>query len=492
MAESTKPHEALVAAYALEWTNNECIFEALIDYNIGYLALSAEQNLLPREIANDLIECLVSIQNGGFSALPYTTERDGLQPNLEAEVIRRIGPEVGGWLSIGRARQECELVARQIIERNKLATLLDKVSAPLGALTALAQRDCRTYMPFYTWAQHAEPISFGYYALANAYAINADWTRLQSVFARLNQSRAGAGQVVPPPFEIDRKRLADLFGFSGPISNSLYAYSSMDIEIELLSALSNLGVNLSRLAETLFVWASPEFGFLRFAPEFTGTSYAMPQKKNPYALRLIRPVAARAAGALNEALQMHGGTLQIIGNGLIHISNRAIAVLEEFVIVCELLGKALPTISLDQKRMWESLEKGWVQAPQLVYVLTKRYGISFRQAHAVCGGVVRAKPEGIGSVTAEEIESVIFDITGKRIDVDIAELRRALEPEACVSTRLNGGPAPNSVQEDAEALKKLIDSQKAFANAVRDRIQNASRGMADLTSRFISPSELEI
>lgn len=477
-----KPHDALVAAYALEWTNNECIFDALIDYNIAYLALSAKQALLENEIAKDLIQCLLAIKNGGFSALPYATERDGLQPNLEAEVTRRIGPEIGGWLSLGRARQECELVARQIIERNKLANLLEKVAAPLRALIDLAQRDCQTYMPFYTWAQHAEPISFGYYALANAYAINADYSRLQSVFARLNHSRAGAGQVVPPPFEIDRIRLSNLLGFSGPITNSLYAYSSMDIEIELLSALSIFGVNLSRLSETLFVWASPEFGFLRFAPEFTGTSYAMPQKKNPYALRLIRPIAARAAGALNEALQMHGGTLQIVGNGLIHISNRAIAVLEEFLIVCELLGKALPTINLDQKRMQDALEKGWVQAPQLVYVLTQRYGISFRQAHAVCGRVVRAAPKGMGSVTAEEIESAVVDITGKRIDVDMDDLRRALGPDACVSSRSNGGPAPDSVRKEAKALGEIIDNQTSFAEAAQAHIQNASRKLADLAS----------
>lgn len=473
------PHDTLVKAYELEWLHNERLFGPLIDYNVAYLLVAEEQRLIPRQAASMLISCLKELRREGFSALPYLSERDGLQPNIEAEVTRRIGPDQAGWLSVGRARQECEFVARQMVERDGLLGIVEKASNVLAATVTLAQKESRSLMPYYTWAQHAEPITFGYFMTANANAMAADCERLQLALTAADQARAGAGQVVPPPFDIDREKLARLLGFSGVLPNSLYAYSSLDIEIQVASALAIFCANLARLSETLFVWASQEFGFLQFGAEFTGTSYAMPQKKNPYALRLARPVAARATGVLNEAIQLHSGSLQIVGNGLIHIPNRVIALMDEVEVLCDVMAAALPTISLNRDRMQEALKVGWAQASQLVYYLAGIDGISFRQAHSICGRVVREAAGGAHSpaLTPALVETAIAEVVGRRISVDANGLRDALDPEKGIQTRTNGGPAFASLEREIAALNRTMAAQKDRIRDKRTYLNEAAQAL---------------
>jgi len=479
----------LIKSHGLEWRHNARILPHLIDYNIAYLLTAHRQGLISHDTARALVACLQNIRGEGLSGLAFEPERDGLQPNLEAEVIRRIGPAHGGWLSIGRARQECELVARQIAMRNDLLAVMDAAAHVLEALIALARRESETVMPYYTWAQHAEPITFGYFAAANAYALEADCTRLEHALARVDRARAGAGQVVPPPFAIDRERIAALFGFSGILRNSLYAYGSGDIEIEVLAASALLCTNLARLSETLFVWASPEFGYLRFAPEFTGTSYAMPQKQNPYALRQVRPLAARATGAWNDALSLYSGSLQIIGNGVIHLPNRVLETLGDAGEVCMLLARALPTLSLAPERMRRSAEQGWSGIPQLVFHLVQAHGVPFRQAHEVGGKVVRqAIADGLRpqDVRPEMVQGYVADITGMNITIAAQALRGVLNVDSIVASRTNGGPAPEAVLEDAQALDARLEALKKRIAQKEEVLRDAAAGLEESARCFVS------
>ena len=470
----------LIETHAMEWRHNARILPPLIDYNTAYLLVALEQRLVPHNAAKSLIGCLYGLRGEGLSGLVFAPEKDGLQPNLEAEVMKRIGAQHGGWLSIGRARQECELVARQIAMRDDLTRVIGMATEVLDALIGLAQREAHTVMPYYTWAQHAEPITFGYYAAANAHALQADCARLEHALCRLDVARAGAGQVVPPPLNIDRRGIAELLGFPGVLPNSLYAYGSGDIEIEVLAACALMCTNLARLSETLFIFASPEFGFLRFAPEFTGTSYAMPQKQNPYALRQVRPLAAQAASAWNEAVSLHAGSLQIVGNGVIHLPNRVLDLLANMEPVLTLLAGALPTLEFDKTRMREAAVRGWSGIPQLVYFLVRLHDVPFRQAHEVGGEVVRqAIADGLRpeDVQPEAVQAHVADIAGMRITIDSEALRDALDVDSIVASRTNGGPAPVSVREDAEMLKADLQSLSARLAQKHETLARAAQNL---------------
>lgn len=469
-----RPHPSLVRAFEHEWTRNADIYDSLIDYNCAHIVMLRERGVVPPQAAAAILRCLAELRREGFDSLPYDAARDGLQPNLEVELTRRLGAETGGWLNTGRARQECELVARQITSRNASLGLLGQLHEVLRALVDLSRRGREAVMPYHTWAQHAEPITFGYFAAAEAYGLAADMERIQAAFDRLNLSRADIGQVTPPPLPLDRERVASLLGFDGCITNSLYAYASLDTEIALIGALAVYCARMARFCETLFVWASPEFGFVAFGPEFTGTSYAMPQKRNPYALRLARPLAGRASGAWNNAIQLYAGSLAIVGNGLIHVPNVLLELISDVTDLSRLMADALPTLAIYRERMAAAATRSDLYAPQLVFHLVEAHGLSFRQAHEAVAQALVAEAKPSAEVLAQRASAV----SGSTIEIDPGALDAVMDIRNIVSSRTIGGPAPGSVDRQIEELETLLERARSWHDARCARVAEASDELA--------------
>ena len=108
----------------------------------------------------------------------------------------------------------------------------------------------------------------------------------------------GSGALAGCAFPLDRKALALDLGFAGITANSLDAVSDRDFALEFLFALTTLAMHLSRLAEDMVLFATPEFGFIELPDEFSTGSSLMPQKKNPDAWELIRGKTGRIYGSL--------------------------------------------------------------------------------------------------------------------------------------------------------------------------------------------------
>ena len=68
-------------------------------------------------------------------------------------------------------------------------------------------------MPGYTHLQPAQPITFGYYLLGVAYALEWAWQRISECFPRINKNPLGAGACAVVTFPIDREMTTHLLGF---------------------------------------------------------------------------------------------------------------------------------------------------------------------------------------------------------------------------------------------------------------------------------------
>src|SRR5206468_571007 len=91
-----------------------------------------------------------------------------------------------------------------------------------------------------------------------------------------------------------------------PAANSIDAVASRDFALALLAQLSITATHLSRLAEEIVLWTSPQFGFARLSDAWSTGSSIMPQKRNPDAAELIRAKAARISAnfaALSSIVQ---------------------------------------------------------------------------------------------------------------------------------------------------------------------------------------------
>ncbi|MBX9811524.1 MAG: hypothetical protein K2Y16_07935 [Burkholderiales bacterium] len=485
-----KRDPALTRSYGHEWRHNEQVFRPLVRYNSAHVLMLADKGVIPPAAARRLLHELEALARSGFDSIPYELALDGLQPNIEAELSRRLGPDIAGWLNTGRARQECEFVSRQIAIRNRLLDVAEQSIGVRTALEALARRSEHDTMPYYTWAQQAEPVTFGYYLAAVAEAIAQDGIQIKAAYRSINRSRASCGQVAPPPLPIDRGRVACWLGFEGIMANSLYAYSSLDAELEVLSALSLLTANLTRLSENLYVWCSTEFGFMEFSDAFSGTSYAMPQKKNPYALRQVRPAASRVAAAWSEVMALFSGGLPMVGNGIIHAQNRLLECIGQANDVLTLMARALPALKVNAARMRAACADHWVQAPQLVFYLVRSRSIPFRQAHHIVRRVIdEAARRGLKptQVDSRIVEAAAYEVTARRIRVGEKALSRALQPDLAVRTRTVGGPAPRSVQQQLKLLAERRKKDAVWHKTEVRRLKRAEAGLQAAVHKRLRP-----
>ena len=115
-----------------------------------------------------------------------------------------------------------------------------------------------------------------------------DLRRLADCRKRLNQCPLGSGAVAGTILPLDRAGIAKALEFDAPTANSIDATSDRDFAIEFVQALSSVALHLSRWAEESILFATTEFGFVKLPEAFSTGSSAMPQKKNPDALELIR------------------------------------------------------------------------------------------------------------------------------------------------------------------------------------------------------------
>ncbi len=167
-------------------------------------------------------------------------------------------------------------------------------------------------MPDYTYLQAAQPTTAGHWLLSFAYPALRDLERVQRDFASANRSPAGAGGVNGSRFPLDRERLAQLLGFGEPITHTRDAMWQADGFADATWHAATAATNASRFADDVEIFGSDEFGLLGIGDELCRASALMPQKRNPYALVVIRGGArtllGRATGVLATQLTPSGRT----------------------------------------------------------------------------------------------------------------------------------------------------------------------------------------
>jgi argininosuccinate lyase len=121
------------------------------------------------------------------------------------------------------------------------------------------------------------------------------------------KARSAPPPLPAPGFPIDRHMTAEALGFREPTRNSIDTVSDRDFALEFLSIAAICATHLSRLAEEIVIWSTPQFGFIRLSDAFSTGSSIMPQKKNPDAAELVRAKTGRINGSLIALLTVMKG-----------------------------------------------------------------------------------------------------------------------------------------------------------------------------------------
>ncbi|HRE26109.1 MAG TPA: argininosuccinate lyase, partial [Anaerolineales bacterium] len=220
---------------------------------------------------------------------------------IERRLTELIGP-LGGKLHTGRSRNDQVATDFRLWCRGAIEAVIGFTRQLQASLIFQAEAHVATLLPGYTHVQRAQPITFGHWCLAHFWALERDIDRWRATQTRLNVMPLGSAALAGTAYPIERTALAAVLGFARASENSLDAISDRDFAAEYLFNAALMGTHLSRLAESLILYSSSEFGFVTMADAYSTGSSIMPQKKNPDMLELARGKAGTLLGALTGLL----------------------------------------------------------------------------------------------------------------------------------------------------------------------------------------------
>ncbi len=218
---------------------------------------------------------------------PVREEFEDIHLNVERRLTELIGP-AAGRLHTARSRNDQVALDFRLWVREACERTIGQIQGLQRALVAKAQTHAATLMPGFTHLQPAQPVTFGHHLMAYVEMFGRDAGRFADARTRMNESPLGAAALAGSPFPIDRNETARALGFDRPTANSLDSVADRDFALEALAAATITATHLSRLAEEIVIWMTPQFGFVKLSDAFTTGSSIMPQKKNPDAAELVR------------------------------------------------------------------------------------------------------------------------------------------------------------------------------------------------------------
>lgn len=465
---------------------------AMIRCNMAQTVMLYGQKIISKQEASKILKALRKLQrnSGSFSFDPV---KGDLFFNIEAYVIEQAGPEMGGKMHLGRSRIDLIAALMRLKVRKNLTRLIPLVLKLQDAILRRAKETADVVMPAYTHMQPAQVTTFGHYLVAFHDVLSRDLCRAQSAFKSTNMSPLGAGASSGTSWPLDRRRVADLLGFSSVVENTKDAGHNFDWLPEVLSCTAILMSNVARVATDLYIWCSHEFGLVELDGAFAASSSIMPQKKNPYSLEMIKARTGEVTTAFAAVLEIlkgdTGGTAFDIKLAGPRIADNAINRTADMV---SLITALIDTLILNRTRMAERAGEGFTTAVALADTLVVERGLSFRTAHHILGRLVRIATErnlGYRDVNSELLDEAAQHITGSTIKLDDRIIRQTLDPNEFVRSRHgNGGVAPREVRRMiARRAKENVKRQRA-ANDLLNLVSMADKKLAAEVDRLIRSS----
>ena len=396
-------------------------------------------------IVEGLNKVAAELANGQF---PFKDALEDIHMNVEDRLKDLIGP-AAGRLHTARSRNDQVATGFRLWTRDLIDMLDASLKTLHGVMSDKAAQHAGTIMPGFTHMQVGQPVTFGHHLLAYVEMLGRDRGRLADARKRLNELPLGAGALGGTSFPIDRNMTAQKLGFDRPMGNSMDAVADRDFALEVMAAASILSVHMSRLAEELVIWFSPQFGFIKFSDAFTTGSSMMPQKRNPDAAELVRAKSGRVIGALIGLMTVMKGLPMTYSKDMQEDKEALFGVADTLELCIAATTGMIADLEPNPERMRESARSGYSTATDLADWVTQKLNVPFRDAHHITGRAVKlAESKGceLGQLALADLQSI-----EPRINADVLKV---LTVDAAAASRVSyGGTAPDNVRAQAKAAR---------------------------------------
>ena len=376
---------------------------------------------------------------------------EDIHMNIEQRLASLVGA-AAGRLHTARSRNDQVALDLRLWVRAACDRTVEQLIGLQRALLAQAEAHADAVMPGVTHLQPAQPVTFGHHLMAYVEMLGRDGGRFADARTRMNESPLGAAALAGTSFPIDRQATARALGFDAPMANSLDAVSARDFALEALAAAGITALNLSRLAEEIVLWTTPQFGFVTLSDAFTTGSSIMPQKRNPDAAELTRAKTGRVLGGFAAlSLVMKGLPLAYSKD----MQEDKLPVFEAFdalELALAAMTGMVADLTVNRERMAAAAGAGFATATDLADWLVRVLNLPFRQAHHVAGRAVK-RAEALG-LELSQLPLAELQALEPGVTVGVLEV---LTPDASAASRTSyGGTSPDRVRAEIARWKEIL------------------------------------
>jgi len=474
--------ELIAAGYRYEAAAGPRLADGLSTSDLAHVVALTEADAIPADQAKALLTALLQLDEIPGDEFPFDPALGDAFNSREHQLKERAGKEAAGWLSAGRPRREAFRVGLRLVARDAARDLHDACIDLAAALARLADRHATDLAADYTYLQPAQPTRLGHLVLAYAYPVLRDAERLRTVHAELDLSVAGAGGSAGSRWPLDRTRLAELLGASGVVPHVKDAMWQWDPYVQLVAAAATTATHQSEMAQDLEILASQEFGIASLADEHSRASALMPQKRNPYALAVVRATAGTVSGDLAGILvALHTGSAR---TDHFHVLNTVVPrLMEEAVASARLMAAVVDRMTLDATRAGEAARRGFITAADLSDVLAQEAGLDYRTAHHVVGRAVKMLVDAgqdESALTPALLAEAAKASDGIDLVVDEALIARALDPDDAADTRMQqGSSAPGETEAMVAGCEVAVEEARGWSAREAERATRAHGALRD-------------
>jgi argininosuccinate lyase len=414
--------------------------------------------------ADELINILQGLEQIGSKAATSSAfleddEAEDVHHFVEKQLATLIG-EVGYKLHSGRSRNEQIATDLRLYVRATIDELRQLLGELCGTLLDRAEQAKDAAMPAYTHLQRAEPVLVGHWLLAYVEMFLRDAERLADCRKRLNMCPLGSGAVAGATLTLDRPLMAESIGFDSPTANSIDATSDRDFAVEFVNSLSISAVHLSRWAEEMILFSTQEYEFIELPEAYSTGSSAMPQKKNPDLLELVRGKCGRVVGAAITLITTMKGLPLAYNKDLQEFQEPLFDASDTLLQMLPLVTGWMKAVAFHHEKMQRAAASGFMNAwAAATYLVTK--GVPSRLAHERIGKAVQICIER--GCELHEIPLADLQALSPAFGADFGE---SLTLSSVLAVHdVPGGTAPARVRQAIGLARKRIEGLREEVHA---------------------------
>ena len=348
--------------------------------SIVHVKMLNKIGILNSDECDKLIKALGEIiELDSKGAFVINQEDEDCHTAIENYLTKKLGG-IGKKIHTARSRNDQILTALRLYYKDEIKSVVQLVESLVKSLVLFKGKYGSIELPGYTHMRKAMPSSVGLWADAFIESMSDNKTLMLNVYELVNKSPLGTGAGYGLPIEVDKKLSAELLGFSKIHNNPLYAQNSRGkFESTILHGLSQIMLDLNRIAMDLLLFSMSELGYVILPDELCTGSSIMPHKNNPDVLELIR-------AKYHQILAYEFEVKSIIAN-LISGYNRDLQLTKKPIINgFEITKDALDMVAIVLENLYVNSKECKKAMTEELYATEKAYklikkGIPFRDAY---------------------------------------------------------------------------------------------------------------